>query len=652
MDVHESSENPRQQPENNDGTNRHGKSKSSWGLSSAVHAVHGVGFVAKKVINNRLTDSLWHSRKSTSTASVPSDIPDAKRENHSHETAQPSLNVADEQTPKLPVSSKDASHDCTAGSDVVDRSDDTKPTDGSHVKPVNQHRWPSSSNTSGSNVWPSTTGSNVVDHLGNPKPSARSHVRQVRWPSTTGSNVVNQSENLEPADGSHARPVNQRRWPGTVGSNVLNKSINHAYEASRALNLKRKSFPHFASKPLPESSSDASNVLPSRGVSPSHTRALTPARDSPSLTVDGVNPAPTSLASTKGVKPSPVVRGDSLTPATRSASDTTTTRGVSPLPATRGVSPSPATTEASPTPTVRGSSPTPSRWLSHPLATRGVSPTPTRGVSPTPTRGASPTPTRGVSPTPTRGVGPRVRDVSPTPVKPSKPSSRRHFFNANILSVFTKIVDNRKEKNLENLKEVAQHLELLYNIQVQWQFANASAEAALDLQRATAEKSLFDMWRAILDLRDSLASKKIDIDLLILQLKLYAVLYRQMAYIDEWASIRKEHESALFATTNDLQARSLSLPITGGVKADIKGLKLIVFSTIQVLQATVSCIQSTVSKLDKTHFLASELANLVLHERALLDECEIFMASAAPLHIEECSLRSFLLQSNRTSMIE
>ncbi|XP_021981570.1 AUGMIN subunit 8 isoform X3 [Helianthus annuus] len=70
----------------------------------------------------------------------------------------------------------------------------------------------------------------------------------------------------------------------------------------------------------------------------------------------------------------------------------------------------------------------------------------------------------------------------------------------------------------------------------------------------------------------------------------------EMAYIDEWASIQKEHESALFATTNDLQARSLSLPITGGVKADLKSLKLIVFSTIQVLQATISCIQSTLSK--------------------------------------------------------
>ncbi|KAJ0772762.1 putative QWRF family protein [Helianthus annuus] len=585
-------ENPRPSSnvgESNEGTHRHGRSRSGWGLSTAVHAVHGVGFVAKKVINNRYTDSLWHTRKSSSSASGPSDgSSDAKRENHSHETAshhssQPSLNVEENEQPTheredVPLQGRNVN---TTGSNVGDqledlkpqevdeRSENKKPTDGSHVKSVNQHRWPSSS-TAGSTVWPSTA-------AGNSKPSASSHGRHVnqhRWPGTTSSNVVNQSENLEPSDGSHAKPVNQHRWPGTAGSNVLNKTINNFYEASRVPKLNRKSFPY--SKPSQESSTNATNPPSSSVVDDDKVIESQPSSPNKShvLASRGVSPLRTR-AFTKGVKPSHVVRGASLTPATRGDSDTTTTRESS-LVSTRGVSPTPS---------------------------REVILTPARGVSPTPSRGISPTPSTGVSPTPTREVGHDARDVSPTPMKPHKSSGRRHFFSANILSVFTKIVDNRKEKHVSDLKEAAQHLELLYNIQVQWQFANASAEAALDHQRKTAEKSLSDVWRAILELRDSLASKKVDMTLLILQLKLYAVLYRQMAYIDEWASIQKEHESALFATANDLQARSLSLPITGGVK------------------------------LDKTHFLASELANLVLHERALLDECEIFLASAAPLHV-------------------
>ncbi|MFS7917717.1 putative QWRF family protein [Helianthus anomalus] len=581
MDARESdkaSENPRPPSnvgESNEGTHRHGRSRSGWGLSTAVHAVHGVGFVAKKVINNRYTDSLWHTRKSSSSASGPSDTSsDARRENHSHETAshrssQPSLNVEDEQPTHeredVPLQGRNVN---TTGSNVGDqledlkpqevdeRSENKKPTDGSHVKSVNQHRRPSSS-TAGSTVWPSTA-------AGNSKPSASSHGRQVnqhRWPGTTSSNVVNQSENLEPSDGSHVKPVNQHRWPGSVGSNVLNKTINNFYEASRVPKLNRKSFPY--SKPSQESSTNATNPPSSSVVDDDKVIESQPSSPHKShvLASRGVSPLRTR-AFTKAVKPSHIVRGASLTPATRGDSDTTTTRGSSPV-STRGVSPTPSR-EVILTP-ARGVSPTPSRGVS-PTPSRGVSPTPSRGVSPTPSRGVSPTPSTGVSPTPTREVGHHASDVSPTPMKPHKSSGRKHFFSANILSVFTKIVDNRKEKHVSDLKEAAQHLELLYNIQVQWQFANASAEAALDHQRKTAEKSLSDVWRAILELRDSLSSKKVDMTLLILQLKLYAVLYRQMAYIDEWASIQKEHESALFATTNDLQARSLSLPITGGVK--------------------------------------------------------------------------------------
>ncbi|KAJ9550946.1 hypothetical protein OSB04_014991 [Centaurea solstitialis] len=69
-------------------------------------------------------------------------------------------------------------------------------------------------------------------------------------------------------------------------------------------------------------------------------------------------------------------------------------------------------------------------------------------------------------------------------------------------------------------------------------------------------------------------------------------------------------------------------------------------------------------QLDGTHILASELANIVSDERFLLDECEIFLASAAPLQaqatfiiannilascapIKECSLRSQVIQSKR-----
>ncbi|KAI3701614.1 hypothetical protein L6452_26817 [Arctium lappa] len=467
---------------------------------------------------------------------------------------------------------------------------------------------------------------------------------------------------------------------------VPSKSVNHS--------------PIVRGVSLTPATREVSLTRPSRGVS------LTPTtkRVNPSPTTREVDPFVTSKEEdisiatrelnhsliTRGVSPFPATRGVSPSLATREVDLTPTIRGTSPMPPERGVSPTPPAKSANPTPDnstlIRPSNPRQS-YISNTVSnSTGMGPSPAEGINLAPARGVTPAPlreisrslsTRGVSPTPiARGVSPSPssRGVNTTSTMPSIPqqscdsntvpifteidpspstrggshrgrrsSGSRLFFSSSILSMFTKYADRQKEKN----KEDARRLDLLHNIQVQWQFVNASAEAELDLQRVTAENSLFDMWRTILELWDSVAAMKMDINKLILQLKLYAILFRQMAYIDEWDSIQREYESALSVTTTDLYARTLRLPTTEGVKIDVKALKLVVSSVVQLMQTTTSSIESTLSKLDGTHLLASELANIVSHERFLLDECEIFLASAAPLQIKECSLRSQLIQSMR-----
>ncbi|KAL4569907.1 hypothetical protein LXL04_025554 [Taraxacum kok-saghyz] len=666
MDAQESGnpKPPQSSQESNDGSTRHhGKSRSHWGIS---HAVHGVGFVAKKVVNNRLTDSIWSLKRSgsssttSSSSHVPSDTSSTKKENLPLESlsdqtsSKPPLNVSDEQATNVPTSAKPSHEKHKKEKEVLDKSENSnsnlnsnlKPPDGSHVNKTNP---------------------NVVDdsdtskHSGTLKPPNSSHVRPVnqhRWHNiVVGSNVIDHPENLKPPDGPHIKPATQQLWPSTVGSSVLSKNINPPEDISKTSIIPDR-------KMLPESSSD-------------------PTTDSQPST-----PKKSFNIYSRGASPSPAPRGANLIPSSKGA------RGVSLTPANRGVSMTPSSRGVSMTPAPRRVDP-PSVGPS--VATRGLSPTlatnkgpnylpPSRGVSPnpkyhTPLQPSSPTDdpntvstsketdvtspnstrtstsTRGVSPTPSRhsdfaDIGRRVisraRGVSPIPL-PSKPSSAsaRHFFSTSLLSMFT---STRKEKIITERKDDGQYLELLQNVQVQWQFLNAGTEAALDLQKVNAEKSLFDMWRTILELRDSRAAKKIDITLSILQLKLYAVLYRQMAYIDAWASIEKEHESALSVTVNDLVTRSILLPIIGrvNVNVDIRYMKSIFCASVQVMQTTVSSIQSTLAKVGGTRHLASELVKVALHERALLAECEIFLATAAPLQIEECSLRGHLIQLNRS----
>ncbi|KAM0017879.1 hypothetical protein Hdeb2414_s0027g00692951 [Helianthus debilis subsp. tardiflorus] len=49
-------------------------------------------------------------------------------------------------------------------------------------------------------------------------------------------------------------------------------------------------------------------------------------------------------------------------------------------------------------------------------------------------------------------------------------------------------------------------------------------------------------------------------------------------------------------------------------------------------------------QLEGHNCLASELATVVAQERALLDECEVLLTSAASLQAKEYSLRTHLVQ--------
>lgn len=179
---------------------------------------------------------------------------------------------------------------------------------------------------------------------------------------------------------------------------------------------------------------------------------------------------------------------------------------------------------------------------------------------------------------------------------------------------------------------------------MQWRFVNARAETALKSRKATAKKSLFNVWRSTSKLRDSVAAKRTDLNQLRLKLKLHSVLNQQMAHLDEWTSIEREHNFSVSGAIEDLQSSTLRLPVTGGATVDIETVKSSLCSAIQVMQTMGSSLQFTLSMLEGSNWLVSELATVAAQERALVDECELLLVSAASLQVKEYSLGTHLLQ--------
>ncbi|KAL8493083.1 hypothetical protein ACS0TY_024341 [Phlomoides rotata] len=260
---------------------------------------------------------------------------------------------------------------------------------------------------------------------------------------------------------------------------------------------------------------------------------------------------------------------------------------------------------------------------------------------PTPgSRPPSPSVSRGISPSRARVVAPSSRGTSPARIRPSSPSRQ----SQNSSSVFSFIADIKKGKKAANNVEDVHQLRLLYNRHLQWRYANARTNAALHSQKAKAEKLLYNTRRIILDLSDSVREKRSNLQQLRLKLKLYSIVVNQAMFLDEWASVERDHTNSLTLSIQDLQSSTLRIPLTEGARGDIKSVTAAVCSALDVMKAMDASLSSILLKMQGMNCLVSELADVAARERAMLNECTSVFGSSAALQVEEHSLRTHLLQ--------
>uniref|UniRef100_A0A1D1XJC4 Protein SNOWY COTYLEDON 3 n=1 Tax=Anthurium amnicola TaxID=1678845 RepID=A0A1D1XJC4_9ARAE len=202
----------------------------------------------------------------------------------------------------------------------------------------------------------------------------------------------------------------------------------------------------------------------------------------------------------------------------------------------------------------------------------------------------------------------------------------------------------RRGKKGECRIEEAHVLRLLHNRHLQWRHVNAKSTSSLLVQRHTSEKNLYNAWVTTAEMRDSITIKKIKLHLMTQNMKLASILKGQMAYLEEWSLVDREHSSSLSGAIESLKASTLRLPVVGGAKVDIQDVKDAVGSAVDVMQAMGSSIRSVLSKVEGMSSLFSELAKVAAQEQALLDQSHDLLCTVAALHVKQCSLQGHLLQ--------
>ncbi|EAY88964.1 hypothetical protein OsI_10450 [Oryza sativa Indica Group] len=249
--------------------------------------------------------------------------------------------------------------------------------------------------------------------------------------------------------------------------------------------------------------------------------------------------------------------------------------------------------------------------------------------------GRSPSPSRG-----SRGMASPARGRSGE----ASPNGHTMQVPANAPSIISFAAEVRRAKKGENRIEEAHRLRLLDNRHLQWRCINARTDAALLVQSFNAEKTLHSAWKEISKLRDNVSSKRSKLQLLKQKLKLFAILRRQIYYLDEWSHIEKHHSSALSAAIEALKASTLRLPVVGGAKADAQGVKEAVNSAVDVMHTMASSMCTLLSKVEGTSSVVSELAKLATQEQMLLDQSRDLLSMVAAIHVKQCSLQAHMLQ--------
>jgi len=158
---------------------------------------------------------------------------------------------------------------------------------------------------------------------------------------------------------------------------------------------------------------------------------------------------------------------------------------------------------------------------------------------------------------------------SPSRTRPSTPcrsQSAASIQSGVIAPVVSYMVDPRKgKKNASQIENIHQ-LRLLHNRYLQLLLVNARAEDVLSFQKATAENTIYNVWRNTSNLRDAVNLRRIMVQRHRQELKLDGILQEQIPYLEQWPALEEENSLSLFRATEALKASTLRLPVTSGAR--------------------------------------------------------------------------------------
>ncbi|XP_011076516.1 QWRF motif-containing protein 7 [Sesamum indicum] len=186
----------------------------------------------------------------------------------------------------------------------------------------------------------------------------------------------------------------------------------------------------------------------------------------------------------------------------------------------------------------------------------------------------------------------------------------------------------RQKKVSPLLEEEYRRFRVAYNRLLQWRFANARAEASMAAVKRVAQKKLLNVWARISMMRNLMMEKRVLIQKLKRQLKLYHVMNSEMGLLNEWSRLEPKNVEAVGRVVRKLSAISICLPLLQNAEGDVMSVYDAMSMAMGVMEGIEAMILDMHSQQQKQFF--QELENRV--------------SMVASLEVQEKSLRVHHIQ--------
>ncbi|KAF8113879.1 hypothetical protein N665_0045s0117 [Sinapis alba] len=213
--------------------------------------------------------------------------------------------------------------------------------------------------------------------------------------------------------------------------------------------------------------------------------------------------------------------------------------------------------------------------------------------------------------------------------------------------------DTKRQKKVLGQQVDAQCLKLLHNRYLQWRFANASAEVKTQAQKAQAERMFYSIGLKMSKLSDSVQKKRIELQRLLRVKVVKEIVESQIPYLEQWTTLlEEEYLSSVSETSEALLNASLRLPLDVDIKVETKKLAEVLVVASKSMEGIVQNIGNFLPKTQEMETLMSELARVSSSEKASVEDCGVSLLKTHSSHIEECYLRSQLIQQHHHQKCE